>query len=355
MRLNRRKPDPGYFIPLPVVRLAINAMGTRFELVLTGASESSLRAAGEVALDEIARAEAALSPYNPTSQVAHINLMAAERPVKVTPEVFALLQRAKQVWESTQGAFDVTVGALVECWGIRAGRPRTPRTQELATARARLGMDKLVLDERELTVRFKCRGVALDLGAIGKGYAIDAAVAVLRDAGVTSAFIHAGTSTMYGLGAAPGGGPWRVAVAAPPTRLTLSTVTQDAAAPGTECSTRAPVCILDLDGAALSVSAVWGRAAPAFDGPIGHIVDPRTGELVRHTLLSAVTCPSATDADALSTALVVLGPDGLNSLVARYRGIRALVVCPDRNAGGFKVRSVGIESGELVAARGANA
>src|SRR6185436_12336620 len=103
---------------MPPVTLACNAMATRFEIVLHGDNPVALRAAGEEALREIERLEAQLSLYRPASEIFHLNARAAREPVKVSPALFALLQRAKRLHEETDGAFDITIAPLVRCWGF---------------------------------------------------------------------------------------------------------------------------------------------------------------------------------------------------------------------------------------------
>ena len=202
----------------PAVLLAREAMNTRFELALHGGDPVRLRAAGEEALDEIERIEARLSLFRTTSEIAHVNALAARQPVRVSPPTFALLQQARQVHAATGGAFDPTLAPLLHCWGL-LGRTegRVPSDAELTAARACIGLDLVELDEREFTVRFTRDGVMLDLGAIGKGHAVDEAVALLREARVTSALLHAGTSSVFALGAPPDADAWRIALEGPPT------------------------------------------------------------------------------------------------------------------------------------------
>jgi len=185
------------------VRLACSAMATRFEMVLHGEDAMALRAAGEEAIAEIERLEERLSLYRPSSEIAGLNARAARGPVRVTPPVFALLQRAQQLHKETGGAFDITIGPLVRCWGFMGSSGRMPTAQEIAEARALVGMDLVHLEPQGFSVQFAREGVMLDLGAIGKGYAIECAAELLREAGVTSALLHGGTSTVYALGHAP--------------------------------------------------------------------------------------------------------------------------------------------------------
>lgn len=319
-------------------------MNTRFEVLLHGTSEPALRAAGEEALDEIERVEAQLSIFRPASEIARVNRYAAERPVKVSPPTFQLLVLARDLSAGTGGAFDPTVAPLLRVWGFLGGQGTLPDPSSVAAARGCVGMDQVTLDEEEFTVRFSRPGQMLDLGAIGKGYAVDGAVAVLREAGMTSALVHGGTSSVYGLGSMPDGQPWRAAVLAPtpargpgdPGRLCTAPSDRsdrsDRSDPPDETSPQGILAEVPLSDAALGVSAIAGKAFSAEDGLYGHVLDPATGAPVQRALLAAVALPSATEADALSTALLVLGADGFDVLTTLRPGLRGLVLLPSREA-----------------------
>jgi len=304
--VERGRSTPSAVVGAPiVVTLARHAMATRFELVLVGADEGYLRAAGEEALDEIERLEGQLSRFRPESEISGINAHAAERPVVMEPQLFALLERAQALAAATDGAFDPTMAPLWQCWNAAADE--RPAAAALAAARARVGIDGVILDPVARAIRFPCAGMALDLGAIGKGYAIDRAIGLLRQTGIAVALLHGGTSTAYGLGAPPGAAGWRVAVRDPVAGegLLTSVVLRDRA---------------------LSVSAGHGRRLGTAGDGVPHVIDPRSGEPVTANLLAAVVAPSATDADALSTALLVLGEAGLARIVDATGERGALVV-----------------------------
>jgi len=311
---------------MQTVTLARNAMATRFELVLHGENPTALRAAGEAALDEIDRLENQLSLYRPGSEIAQINDRAAREPVRITPPVFALLQQAKRISEETGGAFDITIAPLVRCWGFMGARrsvsweaspgwsspAKIPTADEVAEARARIGMHHVQLDPRNRTVRFDRDGVMLDLGAIGKGYAVDQAAEILRDAGVMSALIHGGTSTVYAIGRPPGGEFWAVGIETPPAALGLKAFPELPTA--------------QLRDEAMSISAMWGRSFESGQKTFGHVIDPRTGEPVGGSLLAMVVLPSATETDALSTALLTLGSADHESINRLRSGMSTLLV-----------------------------
>lgn len=314
---------------LHTVTLARRAMATRFELVLHGDDPVALRAAGEAALDEIDRLESQLSLYRAGSEISHVNARAAREPVRVTAEVFALLEWAQRLSAETDGAFDITIAPLVRCWGFMGGQGHAPSPEALRAARECVGMDLVELDAARRTVRFRREGVMLDLGAIGKGYAVERAAGLLRDAGVTRALLHGGTSTVYGLGAPPGADAWTVAIETPPETARLSGFPSLPA--------------VALRDAALSVSAVWGRAFEQDGAVFGHVLDARAGEPVTHSALAAVVLPSATETDALSTGLLVLGSEGLERIAARRPAGKFLLVT--RAGEGWAARWRGFETG----------
>lgn len=336
------------------VALARNAMATRFEIVLHGEDPVALRAAGEEALEEIERLEAQLSLFRPASEVAHLNARAAREPVRVTPIVFALIEQARRLSVETGGAFDITVAPLVRCWGFMGGSGRQPTPDEVAVARQKVGMHLVVCNPAELTVSFAREGVMLDLGAIGKGYAVERAAELLREAGVTSALLHGGTSTVYALGSPAGADHWRVAIENPlgpesaesgTSRLRAQDQREVLTAPApaksaSRLSEPPAFAAVALRDEALSVSAVWGKYFEREGEILGHVIDPRSGEPVSAALLAAVVLPSATETDALSTALLTLGPDGHDKLANLHPQMRTLVTA--MRQGKLVTRSRGI-------------
>jgi len=256
---------------MPLV-LASQAMGTRFELVLPGRDERAERAAGETALETVAEWDARLSLFRRDSLLSLVNREARARAVKVDPQTFALLELCARVWRDSGGAFDAALGGLMARHGFR-GEP--------AGAQSVAGFEAVELDPVACTVRFREVGVQLDLGGVAKGFALDAAAEVLREAGMAQALLHGGTSTVVALGAPPLMRGWKVAVE------------RGAGAPAAE-----------LCDAALSVSAQHGRRNVRGEG---HVLDPRSGDPVAGDDLACVVAPSGTLADAWSTALLVLG------------------------------------------------
>lgn len=295
---------------MSVVALAVEAMATRFELVLDGADPARLRGAGEEALFEIERVEAQLSRYRPTSEIAWINARAGGDPVRVDPRVLALLERCAELWRLTDGAFDVTVGPLLRAFGFLGGTGSAPDPAALARAGALVDMDAVELDRAALTVRLRQPGMELDLGAIGKGHAIDRAIAVLVEHGVRRALLHGGTSSVHTIGTPRDGDGWRVAWRVP----------------------GRPDALRRLDGRtpALSISGVHGKGFASGDGWNGHVLDPRRGAPTRAAASACVMGRSSTLCDALSTALLVNGPSWQSRLGERFPGYEGWTAGPER-------------------------
>jgi thiamine biosynthesis lipoprotein len=313
--------------------LARHAMATRFEMVLHGDDPVALRAAGEEALQEIENLEAQLSLFRPTSEIAQVNALASRTPVCVSPAVFSLLRHAQTLWEESGGTFDPTIAPLLKCWGFLGGKGSWPREEAIAEARAITGMHLVELDPGPRTVRFTRPGVMLDLGAIGKGYAIQVAADLLRDLGVNSGLLHGGTSTVYAFGKPPDSQHWSVAIDAPPPEPDE----ESSAKP----SSPSILAMVPLQDQALSVSAVWGKCFKRDGKVYGHVLDPRSGQPVENALMAAVVSSSATETDALSTAMLVGGP-ARYEIVSRLRpGMRSMLLTWGEK--GTELRTDGIQ------------
>jgi thiamine biosynthesis lipoprotein len=249
-------------------------MRTRFEIVLADDRDPTfLRAAAEQALAEIDRVEADLSPYRSGSTIAAINSAPVEKAVRLNPVVFGLLSQAAELTTTLQGAFSLSVGA------VTAAQRGFIGTQATTTSPGALHLDASVMTATRQTPTLR-----LDTGAIGKGWALDRALTILRDLGLTNAFLHGGTSSVRAMGPGPAGRGWKVAL-----------------------PDSAPIDLVDCS---LSVSSSLAQLFPSGAGMGSHIIDPRTGAPVTSPLTAAVLHEDGVVAEALSTALVVLGPAG---------------------------------------------
>jgi thiamine biosynthesis lipoprotein len=283
------------------------AMGTKFTIYLYAPDQASASAAFDASFDEIERIEEALSNYRDTSELSRINREAAEHEVTTDPEVFHFLQTSLDFARRSDGAFDITVGPLMRAWGFFRGEGRYPTPAQLATARAHIGWQHVKLDAAARTVRFDEPGIELDPGGIGKGFAVDRVVTILRDAGIRAALVDAGGSTIYALGAPPGRDGWTVRVPDPVNkRRTLSAVS--------------------LRDTSLSTSGNYEKFFRLAGHVYCHIMDPRTGEPVQGMLQTTVIAPDATTSDALSTSIFVLGPKASETLLRSSGATAALWV-----------------------------
>ncbi len=255
----------------PCVRMACLAMGTRFELLLSGVDPMALRVVGEACIEEILRLHRVFSPFTRDSETARVNRLAHVQAVPVGRDLEDLLEICRQMHRLTLGAFDPTIGPCMEAWGMRAsaGSP-----EQAARARARVGMDLVAIEGGR--VRFRHAGTRLDFGAIAKGFALDRVREILADEGVCDAFCHAGCSSMVAMGPHT----WRVRVG------------ED----GPE---------FDLRDAAMGVSAIDGRVRVVDGQERGHIIDPHTGEPVRHARTAYAVGSSCCRCDAVSTAALI--------------------------------------------------
>jgi thiamine biosynthesis lipoprotein len=264
-----------------IVRVASHAMGTRFEIVLSGEDLSGLRAAGEAALAEVEERDCRLSLFRRESLLTHLNARAGRGEVRVDDETFELLEACRAIHRASRGAFDPTVAPLLRAYGFHD----RPAPAVLGDGAPFVGMEAVRLDASRSTVRFLRPGMSLDFGAIGKGHALDLAAERLRECGVDCALLHGGTSGVVAIGSPPGTDGWRVAIRAGGPGLPLR---------------------VNLRDRALSVSAPHGRTVEVEGRRLGHVFDPRTGVPVDAGRAAAVVAGSARLADGWSTALLVL-------------------------------------------------
>jgi len=242
----------------------------------------------EAAFAEVARWESILSDYDKNSELSHLNALAFGAPFTCSRDLLLFLSVSLDLSARTGGAFDITVGPLVDLYDVR-NRGRWPAAAEIGAALSRTGWRRLRLDVAASTARFLTAGMRLDPGAIGKGYALDAAGRVLRQHGVRWAVLDFGGQIL-----AVGGGPSRCGV---PVEI---------AAFGRIAPAQGRIFLRD-SSASTSGNDERGRIVDGRE--MGHIFDPRNGAPADRALSVTVVAPTATLADALSTALFVMGPE----------------------------------------------
>ncbi len=274
-----------------LVKVGRRAMACQFEVLFNAGQYSHATQAAMEALDEVDRLEELLSSYRESSEISRINVWAADTPVHVCREVFELLEHSIALSIQTNGAFDITAGPLTTAWGFDRQAGNVPDSQRLTEALAVVGSDQLCLDEQSQTVSFMTPGMRINLGAIGKGYALDRAAQVLTSNCVNDFLWHGGLSSVLARGqqgSTPDQG-WKIGLPHP-------------VRPGERLG------VITLRDAALATSGSQVQFFRHHGQRYGHILDPRTGLPAEGILTSTVVAPTATDADALSTAFYVLGP-----------------------------------------------
>jgi thiamine biosynthesis lipoprotein len=289
-------------------------MGSYFE-VRIGAGTPGAVGLTERALDLIDQLEQQMTIYRDDSEVSRINATAHLGPVAVEPGLFGLLEQAVAIGQATGGAYDVTAGALSLAWGFVRGPRRVPDDETLTDAQARTGYQHLQLDPERRTVHFDRPGIVINLGSIGKGYAIDRAVDVLRDHWwPTPGLVHGGRSSVYALGSPPGrfGGRWEIALRNP-------------------FDPEVPLGVVHLRNRGMGTSGIAFQRFEAGGRVYGHILDPRTGVPAEGPASVTVLAPTAALADALSTAFYLLGTEVAAAYVAEHPEIGAIIV-PDAPA-----------------------
>jgi thiamine biosynthesis lipoprotein len=266
-----------------------DAMGSTYSVVLYGNDQAEMRAAIDAAFAEVARLDALLSNYRAESEWSEVNRRAAEASVRVTPELFHLLAKCMEISRESEGAFDIAVGPLMKLWGFYKGSGRLPSPQEVAEVLPRVGWQHLALDAESRTVRFDCAGVELDPGGVGKGYAVDCMVEILRRRGFQNALVAASDSTMVGMGAPPEEPlGWRVGIKDPRNR-------------------RRTVDEVYLKDASLSTSGSTEKFFRAEGRVYSHIMDSRTGFPAEASGSVSVIAPRAIDSEAWAKPYFILG------------------------------------------------
>jgi thiamine biosynthesis lipoprotein len=300
---------------LTLLRASRRAMATTFEVALPYGTPDALPAA-EAALDLIGDIESWMTVYDDESEVSVVNRTAVEGPVGVSEPLFELLSFCTGLSADTHGAFDPAAGAMIKCWGFYRREGRLPTSKERAAAMAASGMKHVVLDVANRTVRFLRPGLELNFGGVGKGFALDRAVELLRDQwGISSALVHGGGSSVRAIGTPPNDARgWRVGLRHP--HETMSSLGE-----------------VRLTGNGLGTSAATFQFFVYNGKKYGHVLDPRSGQPAEGTASASVIAPTAAEADALSTAAFVLGADAFTAYRTPRPEIDAVILSEESTRG----------------------
>lgn len=311
---------------VPFVHKKKYIMGTVFEIVAYGDSPEQVSKAIDKAFVEIVRLDDVMSDYKPDSALSHLNHSSHVGPQSVPPDLYRIIGDALEYSSLSLGKFDVTVGPLVNLWkaAIRGGPAPTPAEEQ--KVRACVGYQKVELISPD-KIQFHSPCVQIDLGGIGKGYALDRAADVLRAHGVTRAFLDAGGSTIVAMGAPPGQAGWLVHLRDPSNKVDPQIVLSDSSVSTSE---QTAASLLSRESA-------------------GHIIDPDKGTPLKTRFAVSVVAKTGTASDALSTMLLLVGPEEGKHLVKNAAEVAAIWVSADgqtyQASSGPQIRVAGGEQG----------
>lgn len=281
------------------------SMGTVFEIIAYHPDRLGAERAVQRALDEVDRLDRVMSHFKPESELSTLNREGGAGFVTVGASLFDVIEQAIEFSRQSGGAFDVTIAPLLRTWKAAYAAGRTPSREELAEARACVGYEKIQTQAPD-RIRFLSPCVALDLGGIGKGYALDRAVDILRSAGIRHALVNGGNSSIAGIGNPPGQRGW-------PVRL------------GADIAGRRTLLLRDES---ISTSQQTTSLLAADPASAGEIIDPRSSAPTAHRTTVSVVARSATVADALSTTLLLLSGEAGTRMLQQYPDVSALWISP---------------------------
>lgn len=299
------------------------AMACDFAILLNAGEQDEATEVALAALDLVELLEAQLTVYRETSEVSQLNRRASQGPVVVEHQLFQLLLQARDLFEWTEGAFDITTGPLTQVWGFARKHAMVPDPDAIEAAREKVGMHLLDFDNSAQTVRFLRDGVALNLGGIGKGYALDRSARRLARDGIEHFLMHGGRSSMLARGERRGLTGWKIGLRHPlrPDWHLGDILLRDRA--------------LGTSGAANQYFHFQGRR-------LGHVIDPRSGWPAEGLLSATVLAPTAAEADALATACYVMQPEEVERLCQRHPEYSAILAAPADRVGGIEILLVNL-------------
>lgn len=307
-----------------------DAMACRFEVIFNLVDNDIATTVGAAALDVIEHVEEQISVYRPSSEISAMNASSAKTWTELSPDLFKLLLLAKQIHSKTNKAFDITAGPLIKAWGFLQRQGQTPSPDKLAKAFSCCGMENIEFHTHECKIRFHVPDVEINLGAIGKGWAIDKAVDLIDMEGVENFLIHGGHSSVRSRG--------RRGFAEQNTELN-----------GWPVGLRHPLLrekrigTITLKNKALGTSGSGTQFFIEKGQKIGHILDPRTGQPASGVLSATILADTAAEADALATAAYILGPRHIDQVAPDGSDVAAILVVQEDRTGRLTLISANLD------------
>lgn len=258
--------------------------------------------AKNIVFQELTRVENLLSKYKPGSEISRLNRLGK---LAVSPETFYILKKSQEFWKLSDGAFDITVSGLVDLWGFTDKKYKVPEESEIKAALKFVGSQKIIFNDEKNVVEFIASGVKVDLGAIAKGYALDCALKKLKENNITSCLINIG-GQIYCLGDRFGK-PWKIAIQSPRGKDFVD--------------------FLELKDAGVATSGDYEQYFVKDNARYSHILNPKTGYPANSGIISAtVITNNNLAADALSTAIFVLGKEKGMELIKKFPGTKVKII-----------------------------
>jgi len=288
-------------------------MGTFGRIVAVVMEKEAGKKCVEAGLQQLHKVDTLMSDYKDDSEISRVNREAFARAVKVGAETYEVFEKSIELSRLSGGAFDVTVGPLVDLWRSAGETNSVPGEAELAAAKSKVGYEKLLLDANEMSIRFGVEGMRVDFGGIAKGYAIDKAIEAMQKRGAIGGMVDLGGDIRCFGASPPGKNSWRIGVQDP--RQTKAWLGQGE-----------PVLVLGLTNAAVATSGDYRRYVMVGGTRYSHIIDSKAGngsdKLASVTIISG----NATNADGLATAVSVMGAEKGLSLIEEMPGAEAILI-----------------------------
>jgi thiamine biosynthesis lipoprotein len=281
-------------------------MGCRFDLTVVAEDSISGQGYLDMAVDEIKRIEALISSWSDDSETTEINRKSGIAPVPVSEELFALIERSLGISELTSGAFDISFASIDKVWKFDGSMERLPSEGDIKASVALIDYRKIKLDEADHSVFLPVKGMRIGFGAIGKGYAADQVKRLLMAQGVSAGIINA-SGDLTAWGSRPDGEPWKVAITNP---LDKSKA----------------FAWLPIEDGAVVTSGNYEKYVMIDGTRYSHIIDPRTGYPSKGVNSVTVFAPKAELADALATAVFVMGVDVGMDLIRQIPQVECIIV-----------------------------
>jgi thiamine biosynthesis lipoprotein len=282
-------------------------MGTFVQVTVTAVNKQQAQEYIDAAFERMSQINLQMNDHDPNSPISQLSMTAYLRPVAISPELFEVIETSLHYSKLSDGAFDITVGPETRLWRKMAQTGQKPSDEEIAAAKAKVGYEKLTLDKANQTIQFAVEGMKLDVGAIAKGYAVDLAVGILQEKGVVGGMVDIGGNIRC-FGQGPGkNGRWLIGLQDPRHEEDILTK-------------------LRLNDMAVATSGDYRRVIVIDRQPYSHILNPKSGESVRELASVTIIAPTATDADALSTTVSVLGKEKGLALIKQLGNAEAILI-----------------------------